>query len=66
MQILVDADACPVVIREILYRAAQKRSLTLTLFANQSFQVPASPLISLYQVATVSYTHLTLPTNSLV
>ena len=51
MQILVDADACPVVIRDILYRAAQKRALTLTLFANQSFQVPASPLISLYQVA---------------
>ena len=51
MQILVDADACPVVVRDILYRAAQKRSLTLTLFANQSFQVPASPLISLYQVA---------------
>ena len=51
MQILVDADACPVVIRDILYRAAQKRSLRLTLFANQSFQVPASPLISLYQVA---------------
>ena len=51
MQILVDADACPVVIREILYRAAQKRELKLTLFANQSFQVPTSPLISLYQVA---------------
>ena len=51
MQMLVDADACPVVIREILYRAAQKRQLKLTLFANQSFQVPASPLISLYQVA---------------
>ena len=51
MKILVDADACPVVIREILYRAAQKREITLTLFANQSFQVPASPLISLYQVA---------------
>ena len=40
MQILVDADACPVVIREILYRAAQKSALKLTLFANQSFQVP--------------------------
>ena len=33
------------------FRAAQKRGLKLTLFANQSFQVPASPLISLYQVA---------------
>ena len=51
MQILVDADACPVVIRDILYRAAQKRGVQLTLFANQSFQIPASPLISLYQVA---------------
>lgn len=51
MKILVDADACPVVIREILYRAAQKRQIALTLFANQSFRVPASPLISLYQVA---------------
>ena len=51
MQILVDADACPVVIRDILYRAAQKRGIKLTLFANQSFQIPASPLISLYQVA---------------
>ena len=47
MNILVDADACPVVIRDILYRAAQKRSVKLTLFANQSFQIPASPLISL-------------------
>ena len=46
MQILVDADACPVVIRDILYRAAQKRGIKLTLFANQSFQIPASPLIS--------------------
>lgn len=51
MQILVDADACPVVIREILYRAAQKREIKLTLFANQSFQVPVSPFISLFQVA---------------
>ena len=51
MRILVDADACPVVIRDILYRVAQKRGITLTLFANQSFQIPASHLVSLYQVA---------------
>ena len=51
MQILVDADACPAVIRDILYRAAQKRGIKLTLFANQSFRIPASTLISLYQVA---------------
>ena len=51
MHILVDADACPVVIRDILYRVAQKRGIKLTLFANQSFQIPASHLVSLYQVA---------------
>ena len=51
MQILVDADACPVVIRDILYRASQKREIKLTLFANQSLRIPASPMISLYQVA---------------
>ena len=51
MNILVDADACPVVIRDILYRAAQKRQIALTLFANQSFQIPQSSFITLYQVA---------------
>lgn len=51
MNILVDADACPVVIRDILYRAAQKRQIALTLFANQSFHIPQSNFITLYQVA---------------
>ena len=46
MQILVDADACPVVIRDILYRASQKRAIKLTLFANQSLRIPASPMIT--------------------
>ena len=51
MDILIDADACPSVVREILYRAAQKRGVKLTFFANQPFQIPNSRLISLYQVA---------------
>jgi uncharacterized protein YaiI (UPF0178 family) len=50
VKILVDADACPVVVREILFRAAVKREIKVTLFANQSIRVPASPFIGMYQV----------------
>jgi uncharacterized protein YaiI (UPF0178 family) len=50
VKILVDADACPVVIREILFRAALKRQVMVTLFANQALRVPPSPWISMYQV----------------
>ena len=45
MNIWVDADACPVVIREILFRAAVRTGVKLTLVANQPVRVPASPLI---------------------
>lgn len=45
MQIWVDADACPVVIKDILYRAAERRELMLTLVANQSLRVPPSRFI---------------------
>ena len=51
MNIWVDADACPVVIREILYRAAVRTGVRLTLVANQPVRVPASPLIELVQVS---------------
>lgn len=50
MQIWVDADACPGVIKEILYRAAQRHSLPLILVANQWLRVPASPWIRAVQV----------------
>ena len=43
MQIWVDADACPGAIREILFRAAQKRAVTVTLVANQAIRLPPSP-----------------------
>ena len=46
MTIWVDADACPRVIKEILYRAAQKRQIQLILVANQPLRVPASSHIS--------------------
>ena len=50
MQIWVDADACPGVIKEILYRVAQRLELQLTLVANQLLRVPASRFIRSVQV----------------
>ena len=49
--IWVDADACPKVIKEILFRAAERVEISLTLVANHSLQVPASPWIRALQVA---------------
>ncbi len=50
MQIWVDADACPRVIKELLYRAAKRVQVTLTLVANQPMQTPPSPYINTLQV----------------
>lgn len=51
MKIWVDADACPAVIREILFRAAERTAVPLTLVANQPVHIPASRLITTLQVA---------------
>ena len=50
MKIWVDADACPVVIKDILFRAAQRTETLLTLVANQPMRVPASDFIRTIQV----------------
>lgn len=50
MQIWVDADACPVAIKEILFRAAERLKLPLTLVANRLLRVPPSPYIRALQV----------------
>jgi len=50
MQIWVDADACPRVIKEILYRAAERKQLPMTLVANQPLRVPPSRFIKTLQV----------------
>ena len=50
MKIWVDADACPKVIKEILFRAAQREQIPLTLIANQAISVPNSVFISRIQV----------------
>lgn len=51
MRIWVDADACPVVVKEILYRAAVRTATPLTLVANQPLTTPSSPHINSVQVA---------------
>ena len=50
MQIWVDADACPNVIKAILFKAAERQQIPLTLVANQHIQTPPSPLIKSVQV----------------
>ena len=50
MKIWVDADACPVAVKEILYRAANRTRIELTLIANQMLRVPPSPWIKALQV----------------
>lgn len=51
MQIWVDADACPAVIKDILFRVAERRQIPVTLIANQALRVPRSPLIRVIQVS---------------
>ena len=51
MKIWVDADACPAVIKDILFRAANRTGTLVTLVANQPLQVPSSEFIRTVQVA---------------
>lgn len=50
LKIWVDADACPVVIKEILFRAAERTQTELTLVANHQMRIPPSRLITFMQV----------------
>jgi len=51
MRIWVDADACPVVAKEILYRAAERTKVSIVLVANQALQMPTSSYVSSVQVS---------------
>jgi len=51
IHIWVDADACPVVIRDILFRAAERTGIALTLVANQAMKTPPFPNIKSVQVS---------------
>ena len=50
MKIWVDADACPVVIKDILFRAAERTGVQVTLVANKPLRIPQSPCIKFLQV----------------
>lgn len=50
MKIWVDADACPAPVKEILFRAAERSGVTVTLVANQALRVPPSRFIKMLQV----------------
>ncbi len=51
MKIWVDADACPVVIKDILFRAAKRTGILVTLVANQPLKVPHSEFIKTLRVS---------------
>ena len=50
MKIWVDADACPIVIKEILYRAAERKKIEMFLVANNYLKTPPSRLIKFLKV----------------
>lgn len=50
MQIWVDADACPKLIKEILFRAAERAAVPVILVANKPLRVPPSPYLKTIQV----------------
>jgi uncharacterized protein YaiI (UPF0178 family) len=51
VQIWVDADACPQVIKEILFRAAERAQVLTTVVANAPLRTPPSPFIRSVRVA---------------
>jgi hypothetical protein len=51
LRIWVDGDACPVVIKEILYRAAERAKVQTTFVANKLLRLPPSPYLKAIQVA---------------
>lgn len=51
MHIWVDADACPVVIKDILFRASKRTGIPMTLVANRAIQIPQSEHIKMLRVS---------------
>jgi hypothetical protein len=50
-KIWVDADACPNPVKDMLFRASERKSIQLVLVANQMIKVPISPLITMIRVS---------------
>ncbi|MEN9898118.1 MAG: hypothetical protein RLZZ66_1767 [Pseudomonadota bacterium] len=51
MHIWVDGDACPKAIKDILFKAAERKQIALTMVANQQIQLPPSRFIKMLQVS---------------
>lgn len=51
MKIWIDADACPTVIKDILFKAAKREEIHTTLIANQYIKTPPSPFLHSIQVS---------------
>lgn len=51
MQIWIDADACPNVIKEIIFKAAERTQTRVTVVANKAIRIPKTGLVSSVQVA---------------
>ncbi len=51
MQIWVDADACPKVVKEVLFRVAKRAKIQVMLLANHSIQIPRCPFVGFRQVS---------------
>lgn len=50
MEILVDADACPNPVKQVLFRSAVRLKITTTLYANHTLTIPKTPFIKFVQV----------------
>jgi uncharacterized protein len=50
MKIWVDADACPNVIKHVIYKVARRRGINVILVANQFMRIPDSDLFSFMKV----------------
>lgn len=50
MKLWIDADACPNIVKEVVYKASGRRNFKVTLVANSYLQVPPSPNINFIQV----------------
>jgi uncharacterized protein YaiI (UPF0178 family) len=63
MQILVDADACPVVVKDMLFRAAQRVQVSVTLVANHFMRTPPSRFIKGCKCPPVSTSPISASSN---
>ncbi len=51
VRVWIDGDGCPKVVKELLFRASEKRGVAIVLVANRAVVVPRSPLISSVKVS---------------